>query len=58
MVTFRFDKEYRHWALRARKHCILCKALSLIVHKIGIREVSEDVAREAEQAGAGERIQK
>lgn len=52
-MLFRFDREFRHWAERARKHCVLCKALSLVVHKPGTYEVDEETARAATEAGAG-----
>jgi len=53
MVTFRFEREFSHWALRARKHCVLCKVWSLITHKPGIAEIDEETASAATEAGAG-----
>lgn len=57
MVAFRFEREFRHWARVARKHCVLCKALALIVHKPGIAEVDEETARAALLAGAGSPVE-
>jgi hypothetical protein len=53
MVQFHFTREFRHWAERSRKHCVLCKALALIVHKPGVIEIDEETARAATAAGAG-----
>lgn len=58
MVAFNFTREFRHWAERSRKHCVLCKALSLIVHKPGIADVDEETARAATEAGAGAVLEK
>lgn len=57
MVAFRFEREFRHWVRTARRHCVLCKALSLIVHNPGVAEVDEETARAAAQAGAGRPIE-
>jgi len=57
MVTFNFTREFRHWVRTARKHCVLCKALTLIVHKPGVAEVDEETARAAAQAGAGRPVE-
>lgn len=54
MVQFAFKREFRHWAERARKHCVLCKAMSLFVYPAGKTiEVDEETARAATEAGAG-----
>jgi hypothetical protein len=57
MVAFNFEKEFRHWALRARKHCVLCKAMSLLVYKPGVVEIDAETARAAAQAGAGSPVE-
>lgn len=56
MVRFEFTREFRHWARRAKQHCVLCKALSLFVYKPGVLPVSEEVAAKAEAEGAGRRL--
>jgi hypothetical protein len=56
MVKFEFTSVFRHWAERARKHCVLCKAMTLFEHQPGTREVSEEVAAAAEAAGKGKRV--
>lgn len=56
MVEFEFTSTFRHWVERARKHCVLCKALTLFEYKPGRLPVSEDVAAAAEAAGAGHRV--
>lgn len=57
MVKFNFTSEFRHWAVRARKHCVLCKAWAMLVYKPGIVEVDEETARAAAQAGAGRAVE-
>lgn len=53
MVAFNFEREFRHWVRKARARCLLCKALTLIVHKPGVADVDEETARAATLAGAG-----
>lgn len=56
MVEFEFTSTFRHWVERARKHCVFCRALTLLEYRPGRLPVSEDVAAAAEVAGAGRRV--
>lgn len=56
MVEFEFTSTFRHWVERARKHCVLCRALTLLEYRPGRLPVSEDIAAAAEAAGAGRRV--
>jgi hypothetical protein len=54
MVQVRFTAEFRHWVRRSRKHCVLCKALRMMVYPAGaVVEVDAETARAATAAGAG-----
>lgn len=57
MVAFNFTREFSHWALRARKHCVLCKAMALLVYKPGVVEIDAATALAATQAGAGSPVE-
>lgn len=52
-MQFRFDREFQHWAMRARQHCVLCKVMALLIYKPGTFDIDEETARAALEAGAG-----
>ena len=52
MAAVKLTTEFRHWVRRSRKHCVLCKALRLMVYPAGTVITDPDVAAAARAAGA------